>query len=110
MESVIIRFNPAIYRDDSLHWASQSQGSMERRISGSDTERLFENIEEKIWAMSYEEAIILDDAVAQKYNQWIANRWHKDSPPAEIDNILQRDMLFALPYSERFKKWLRKNN
>jgi hypothetical protein len=55
------------------------------------------------------EAAILDEVTAKRYNQWIADGW-KTSVPECINNMGQRDMRFALPYSEKFKQWLRKNN
>lgn len=108
MTNVIIKFMPVIYQDEHLHQASLGIGSAEYRVFGNTKQQLFKNIEEKIWAMS-SEAIILDETIAKKYNQWIADSW-KTSAPLYISNKGQRDMRFALPYSEKFKQWLRKNN
>ena len=108
MTNVTIKFMPVIYKDEHLHQASQGVGATECRVFGNTEQQLFENIKEKIWAMS-SEAVILDEATAKRYNQWIADSW-KTSVPQCINNMGQRDMRFALPYSEEFKQWLRKNN
>jgi len=78
-------------------------------VFGETKEQLFENIKQKIWAMS-SEARILDEEVAAEYNQWIADNWKAKSVPAEIKNMGMRDMRYALPYSKEFKQWLRKHN
>jgi hypothetical protein len=108
MEKATIRFMPVIYKDEHLNRASQGIGTTECHVFGETEVQLFENIREKIWAMS-SEAAILDEATAKRYNQWIADGW-KTSVPECINNMGQRDMRFALPYSEKFKQWLRKNN
>lgn len=108
MEKATIRFMPVIYKDEHLNRASQGIGTTECHVFGETEVQLFENIREKIWAMS-SEAAILDEATAKRYNQWIADSL-KTSVPECINNMGQRDMRFALPYSESFKLWLRKNN
>ena len=108
MEKATIRFMPVIYKDEHLNRASQGIGTTECHVFGETEVQLFENIREKIWAMS-SEAAILDEATAKRYNQWIADDW-KTAVPECINNMGQRDMRFALPYSESFKLWLRKNN
>lgn len=108
MEKATIRFMPVIYKDEHLNRASHGIGTTECHVFGETEVQLFENIREKIWAMS-SEAAILDEATAKRYNQWIADGW-KTSVPECINNMGQRDMHFALPYSESFKLWLRKNN
>ena len=64
-------------------------------VFGETKEQLFENIKQKIWAMS-SEARILDEEVAAEYNQWIADSWKAKSVPAEIKNMGMRDMRYAL--------------
>jgi len=108
MKKTIIRFMPVIYKDVLLREASQSIGSTQCSVFGESEQQLFENIKEKIWAMS-SEAVILDEEIARKYNQWVADNW-KTAVPEYINNMGQRDMHFALPYSENFKQWLKKNN
>lgn len=109
MMKVIVTFKPTIYQNEYLNNASSHIGSTSCMIAGKNETELFKKIEEKIWTMSGE-ASINDKQVAEKYNRWIANQWHRKDIPAEIDNMGQRDMRFALPYSENFKKWLRKFN
>ena len=108
MDKATIKFMPVIYKDEHLHRASHGIGSTDCRVFGETELQLFENIREKIWAMS-SEAVILDEVTAERYNQWIADG-RKTSVPECINNMGQRDMRFALPYSEKFKQWLRKNN
>lgn len=108
--SVWIKFSPVIYKDDGLHWASQNIGATECLVAGKDKTELFRNIKEKIEVMC-SEAIILDDDMSKEYNQWRAEQWHKTNVPEYVENIGTRDLLlYALPYSENFKQWLRKNN
>ena len=90
---VKITFQPIIWRDENLNNASARIGSTICHVFGETKEQLFENIKQKIWAMS-SEARILDEEVAAEYNQWIG----------------MRDMRYALPYSKEFKQWLRKHN
>lgn len=106
--SVLIKFLPTIYKDEHLNNASQCIGAKECYVSGKTEQQLFKNIEEKIWAMS-SEAIILNEEIGKKYNQWIAYQWRSTVPDC-IENMGQRNMHFSLPYSEKFKQWLRKNN
>ena len=107
-KNVRISFQPIIRRDEYLNNASAHIGSTTCLVSGETKEQLFEEIKRKIWTMS-SEACILDEVTAKRYNQWIADGW-KTSVPECINNMGQRDMRFALPYSEKFKQWLRKNN
>jgi hypothetical protein len=106
---VKITFQPIIWRDENLNNASAGIGSTICHVFGETKEQLFENIKQKIWAMS-SEARILDEEVAAEYNQWIADSWKAKSIPAEIKNMGMRDMRYALPYSKEFKQWLRKHN
>lgn len=107
---VWIRFSPVIYKDNNCHWASQQIGATECLVCGKDKTELFQNIKEKIWAMS-SEAIILDEQISKEYNQWRAEQWHKDHVPEYVENIGTRNLLlYALPYSANLKKWLRENN
>ena len=106
---VKITFHPIIWRDENLNNASAGIGSTTCHVFGENKEQLFENIKQKIWAMS-SEARILDEEVAAEYNQWIADNWKAKSVPAEIKNMGMRDMRYALPYSKEFKQWLRKHN
>ena len=106
---VKISFQPIIWRDENLNNASAGIGSTTCHVFGETKEQLFENIKQKIWAMS-SEARILDEEVAAEYNQWIADNWKAKSVPAEIKNMGMRDMRYALPYSKEFKQWLRKHN
>jgi hypothetical protein len=106
MKTKII-FQPIIWRDENLNNASAGIGSTTCFVSGETKEQLFENIKHKIWAMS-SEARILDEEMAAEYNRWIADSWKAKSIPTEIKNIGQRKMLYALPYSTDYKKWLRK--
>ena len=105
---VTIKFMPVIYKDTALNNASQCIGCTDCLVCGNTEEELFENIREKIWAMS-SEADILDEGIAKRYNQWIADQW-KSKVPKVIDTVGQRDMRLALPYSAKFKQWLRENN
>lgn len=108
--SVWIKFSPVIYKDDCLHWTSQNIGATECLAAGKDKTELFRNIKEKIKAMC-SETIILDDDISKEYNQWRTEQWHKTNVPEYVENIGTRDLLlYALPYSEDFKQWLRKNN
>ena len=115
---VKITFQPIIWRDENLNNASAGIGSTTCHVFGETKEQLFENIKQKIWAMSSEARIldeevaahILDEEVAAEYNQWIADSWKAKSIPAEIKNMGMRDMRYALPYSKEFKQWLRKHN
>lgn len=109
IKNVKITFQPIIWKDEHLNTASQGIDIMTCLVSGETKEQLFENIRHKIWAMS-SEACILDEEVAAEYNRWIADSWKDENVPAEINNIGQRDMYLALPYSKSFKEWLRKNN
>lgn len=109
MKTVKITFQPIIWKDENFNNASHSIGSTTCLVSGETEELLFENIKHKIWAMS-SEACIHNEEVAAAYNRWIADSWKKESVPSEINNMGQRDMYFALPYSTAFKQWLRKNN
>lgn len=104
-----VSFSPVIYSDDSLNNASHDIGRTECSISGKTKENLFENIREKIWAMS-SEACIVDKNLSEEYNRWIADKYDRGNVPTEINNIGQMSMYFALPYSTSFKKWLRNNN
>ncbi len=106
--SVTIKFSPNIYSNIYLNNASQATGAIERDVVGHTKQQLFENIREKIWALS-SEVIILDDKVAEEYNRWIAGLWNRLEPPAEITNVGMRDCRYALPYSSEFKAWLRKH-
>ena len=108
-KTVKITFQPVIWKDEYLNNASQGIGITTCLVCGETKEQLFENIRQKIWAMS-SEACILNEEVAAEYNRWIADSWKKEEVPTEIDNMGQRDMYFALPYSSAFKQWLRKNN
>lgn len=108
-KTVKITFQPIIWKDEHLNNASQGIGSTTCLVSGETEEQLFENIKHKIWAMS-SEACIHNEEVAAAYNRWIADGWKKENVPSEINNMGQRDMYFALPYSTSFKQWLRKNN
>ena len=67
---VKITFQPIIWRDENLNNASAGIGSTTCHVFGETKEQLFENIKQKIWAMS-SEARILDEEVATEYNQWI---------------------------------------
>ena len=80
---VKITFQPIIWRDENLNNASAGIGSTTCHVFGETKEQLFENIKQKIWAMS-SEAHILDEEVAAEYNQWIADRWKAKSVPAEM--------------------------
>ena len=106
---VIVLFAPVVYRDGSLNEASQRIGCTECYVSGETQQQLFENIKEKIWAKS-SEATILDKAIADEYNKWVACQWGSTSVPKQINNIGQQQMRFALPYSQDFKQWLRSRN
>ena len=108
-KNVRITFQPIIRKDEYLNNASQGIGSTTCLVSSETKEQLFENIKQKIWAMS-SEARILDEEVASEYNRWIADSGRSQNVPTEINTMGQRDMYFALPYSTSFKKWLRKNN
>ena len=108
-KNVKITFLPIIWRDENLNNASAGIGSTTCLVCGETKEQLFENIKQKIWAMS-SEARILDEEVAAEYNQWIADSWRAKNIPTEIANMGQRDMRYALPYSNEFKRWLRRHN
>lgn len=60
---VKITFQPIIWRDENLNNASAGIGSTTCHVFGETKEQLFENIKQKIWAMS-SEARILDEEVA----------------------------------------------
>ena len=107
--TVNIKFQPILWKNEHLNNASQNGGVTTCLMSGETKEQLFEDIRHKIWAMS-SEACILNEDIAAEYNRWIANSWKQEKVPTEINSMGQRDMYFALPYSESFKQWLRKNN
>ena len=108
-KKVRILFMPVIYKDDGLNEASARIGTTECLVSGKKRNDLFGQIRQKIWAMS-SEASILDEEVAREYNRWVSDVWRAKDVPAEVNNIMQRDMRYALPYSQEFKQWLRRNN
>ena len=109
MKTVKITFQQIIWKDENFNNASHSNGSTTCLESGETEEQMCASIQHKIWAMS-SEACIHNEEVAAAYNRWIADSRKKESVPSEINNMGQRDMYFALPYSTSFKQWLRKNN
>ena len=107
--TVWISFAANIYSNQYLNNAAAQIGKTRCLVSGRNEKELLLKIKEKIWAMS-SEATIEDEQIARTYNQWIADNWHWTKVPTEISNAFIRDMRFALPYSQDFKEWLRKNN
>ena len=99
--SVHIRFSPNIYRDEHLNNAAAMAGSIERVILGHTKDELFQNIREKIWALSSEAVIIDNNVMADEYNRWIVKNWKRKSVPTEINNVFDRDMRYALPIPRR---------
>lgn len=107
--SVKLMIEPVIYADKDLNASSQQIGRSTCTVGGANKKDLFLNIEEKIWAMGGETKI-LDEQLAKEYNQWIADtKTHKEVPQI-LDNLYQRDLYFAIPYSDVLKSYLRKYN
>lgn len=102
--SVTVRFGTNPEHDQRF------QTSFERIIFGKTKEELFKNLEEKIWALTGREAIILDEDIRKEYNEWIARQAKMEKVPTEIDNWFYRRMNFSLKYSERYRLELQNNS
>ena len=104
---VTLTIQPCIFRDESLNTASQRQGTLKTTVYGKNKKELLKAIREKIWAMGGAETTIGDEQVAKEYNAWITQLYHQRKTPEKIENQACAQMLYALPYSEDFKRSLR---
>lgn len=102
-----LTIQPCIFRDDNLNTASQRQGALKTIVYGKNKKELLKAIREKIWAMRGAEATIVDKQVAKEYNAWITQLYHQRKTPEKIENQVTAQMLYALPYTEEFKRSLR---
>ena len=93
---VKITFQPIIWRDENLNNASAGIGSTTCHVFGETKEQLFENIKQKIWAMS-SEARILDEEVAQLEGKERTgrNQEHGNAGYALCPSLLQRVQTMA---------------
>ena len=103
---VKLTIQPCIFGDQALHNASMNLGPLTTVIGGKNKTQLFENIREKIWALSVSEAKIEDEKIAREYNSWISARYKQKSVPQMIENAVTAKMLYALPFSDNFKRIL----
>ena len=102
-----LTIQPVIFSDDNLNTASQRQAALKTIVYGKNKKELLKAIREKIWAMGGAEATIGDEQVAKEYNAWITHLYHQRKTPEKIENQADAQMLYALPYSEDFKRSLR---
>lgn len=101
-----LTIQPCIFKDEYLNTASQRQGALKTIVYGKNKKELLKAIREKIWAMGSAEAAIGDEQVAKEYNAWITQLYHQRRTPKKIENQVTAQMLYALPYSEDFKRSL----
>ena len=52
-------------------------------------------------------ATIGNEQVAKEYNAWITQLYHQRKTPEKIEDQVTAQMLYALPYSEDYKRNLR---
>lgn len=104
---VKLTIQPCIFSDQATYNASLNIGPFTTVISGKNETQLFKNIREKIWSLSAE-AKIEDEKLSKKYNSWISALYKQNGVPQEIENIATAQMLYALPYSENFKRSLQR--
>lgn len=102
-----LTIQPCIFRDKNLNTASQRQAALKTIVYGKNKKELLKTIREKIWAMGGAEATIGNEQVAKEYNAWITQLYHQHKTPEKIENQITAQMLYALPYSENFKRSLR---
>lgn len=102
-----LTIQPCIFRDENLNAASQRQPVFTTIVYGKNKKELLKAIREKIWAMGGAEAAIGDEQVAKEYNAWITQMYHQRKTPEKIEDQATAKMLYALPYSEDFKRRLR---
>lgn len=102
-----LTIQPCIFRDENLNTASQRQAALKTIIYGKNKVELLKAIREKIWAMGGAETTIENEQVAKEYNAWITQLYHQSKTPEMIENQVTAQMLYALPYSEDFKRSLR---
>ena len=102
-----LTIQPCIFNDENLNTASQRQAALKTIVYGKNKKELLKAIREKIWAMGGAEATIGDEQVAKEYNEWITQLYHQRKTPEKIENLVSAQMLYALPYSEDFKRSLR---
>ena len=101
-----LTIQPCIFNDENLNTASQRQAALKTIVYGKNKKELLKAIREKIWAMGGAEATIGDEQVAKEYNEWITQLYHQRKTPEKIENLVSAQMLYALPYSEDFKRSL----
>ena len=101
-----LTIQPCIFRDENLNTASLRQAALKTIVYGKNKKELLQTIREKIWAMGGAEATIEDEQVAKEYNAWITQLYHQRKTPEKIENQVTAQMLYALPYSENFKRSL----
>lgn len=102
-----LTIQPCIFTDENLNTASQRQAALKTIVYGKNKKELLKAIREKIWAMGGAEATIGDEHVAKEYNAWITQLYNEPRTPEKIENQITAQMLYALPYSEDFKRSLR---